>query len=137
MRSILFIIIAIVIFCVYSKPNVNNQKPATTKQAEITYSPPDPRYLTYLGSFEWKKGGFDNVALIDFKITNNNPVTVKDIEVECDFYAKSGTKLDTNSSTIYDIIEPGKTKLFTDFNIGLINRQANGMDCRIKGVKNY
>ena len=60
----------------------------------------------------------------DFTITNSSPYEIKDIEIKCIHYAKSGTRLDSNTRTIYDVIKAGETKKFQNLNMGFIHSQA-------------
>lgn len=74
--------------------------------------------------FEWTKGGFGSVMEANFKIRNNGTDDLKDIEIECTHFAPSGTKIDSNTKTIYEVIKAGETKDFTGFNMGFIHSQA-------------
>lgn len=84
--------------------------------------------------FNWRKGGFDSVMKADFTVTNNSQYNVKDLEVTCNHYAKSGTKIDSNTRTIYDIVNAHSTKKFPDFNMGFIHSQASSSACTITSL---
>lgn len=84
--------------------------------------------------FEWKKEGFGSIMEADFSIRNNGTNDVKDIEIECTHYAESGTKIDSNSRTIYEIIKAGETKEFKAFNMGFIHSQAKRSVATITGA---
>lgn len=46
-------------------------------------------------------------------ITNKATVaTYKDVDVKLDFYSKTGTLLETDKETVFEIIAPGQTKNF-------------------------
>ena len=46
-------------------------------------------------------------------ITNNATVaSYKDVDVKIDFYSKTGTLLETDKETVYEIIAPGQSKNF-------------------------
>ncbi|MDQ6756671.1 MAG: FxLYD domain-containing protein [Bacteroidota bacterium] len=46
-------------------------------------------------------------------ITNKASVaTYKDVDVKLDFYSKTGTLLETDKETVYEIIAPGQSKNF-------------------------
>ncbi len=52
-------------------------------------------------------------TVVKGKITNNAVATTyKDVEIKLDFYSKTGTKLETDKETIFEIIPPGETKTF-------------------------
>jgi len=84
--------------------------------------------------FSWDKAGFDNVMEADFTIKNNSKYQIKDIEIECTHIAKSGTRIDSNSRTIYDVIPANSSKRFEDFNMGFIHSQADASACKIVGL---
>jgi hypothetical protein len=85
--------------------------------------------------YSWHKGGFETTMLASFKIANNGQVAIRDISIECDHFAKSGTRIDSNSGRIYDIVPAHGTKTFSEFNMGFIHSQANSTSCRITAVK--
>lgn len=47
---------------------------------------------------------------VDFIITNNSDYDIKDIDIRCDHFAKSGTRIDSNKRTIYDIFSVNSKK---------------------------
>lgn len=82
----------------------------------------------------WTKGGFDNVMLIDAVFENKGKRDVKDIKLTCTHYSNSGTKIDSNTKTIYEIVPAGKTKSITKFSMGFIHQQANKTNCEIENL---
>ena len=72
---------------------------------------------------------------VNFEIINNNPFPVKDVEIDCVHYAKSGTKIDSNSRTIYDIIPANSQSNFPKFNMGIVHIQAHETKCEISGLE--
>lgn len=87
-----------------------------------------------LVNFAWSKGGFENIMMANFTIANRNDVAVKDITIECQHAGKSGTRIDSNTRTIYDVIKPKSKKTFREFNMGFIHTQAVRSECSIKAV---
>lgn len=85
--------------------------------------------------FKWSKTGFDNIMQANFTITNNNPTAVKDIKITCTHYAKSGTRIDDNSETIYQIIPANQTQQFNEISMGFIHTQTDATSCRIVSVQ--
>lgn len=81
--------------------------------------------------FKWQLGGFDTNMMVDFTITNNSAHTIKDIEVRCRHFAKSGTEIDSNRRTIYELFPKGQKKRVPDFNMGFIHSQAASSSCAI------
>lgn len=81
--------------------------------------------------FSWRKEGFGSVMEADFKITNNSEEDIKDIEIQCVHYAISGTKIDSNNRTIYEVIQANSKRSFKNFNMGFIHEQADSSSCYI------
>jgi hypothetical protein len=84
-----------------------------------------------LAWWSWRKESF-GVMEADFVITNGSSYDIKDIKIRCDHYAKSGTRIDSNTRTIYDVIKAGETKEFTKFNMGFIHSQAASSSASIQ-----
>ena len=72
-----------------------------------------------------------NLLYIDATIENKNDNTIKDIDVHCYFYSKSGTLLGNSNKKIYDIVPKNSKKVFKKFKIGLIHSQTNTVSCAI------
>lgn len=107
--------------------NKNPSQYSSSKHEESvkTPSPKDIALpLVKITNFNWHKGGFDNIMIADFTIENNSKYDVKDLTIECVHFAKSGTKIDSNTRTIYDVIKAGKQKRFKKFNMGFVHDQA-------------
>lgn len=72
---------------------------------------------------------------VDFTVTNDGPYPVKDIEIECVHFGKSGTQIDSNERTIYDVVAAHGRKKFNRFNMGFIHSQATKTRCSIVKLK--
>jgi hypothetical protein len=81
--------------------------------------------------FKWQVGGFGNVMLADFTVTNVGERGIKDFTIRCIHSAKSGTEIDRNTKVIYDVVPAKTTKKFKDVNMGFINSQAESSSCSI------
>jgi len=79
----------------------------------------------------WKRGGFETVMLADFTVNNGSDYSIKDFEITCKHYANSGTFIDSNRKTVYDIVPAHSTKKFSDFSMGFINSQVATSSCGI------
>ncbi len=86
---------------------------------------------TKLVRFSWRKEGFDNVMLANFTFRNNSPYDVKDLDIECEHSAPSGTVIDKNERTIYQIVKAHSTRTIRDINMGLIDTQAAASSCEV------
>ena len=101
-------------------------------------SAPDPKQ-TALANLELKKlsfstGGFGTVMLLNVTIQNNGAANVKDVGIECGLYSNSGTKIDSASKVVYEVIPAGKSLKLREFNMGFINSQATNTRCGIRDV---
>lgn len=85
--------------------------------------------------FSWDKEGFGNVMKAKFTVTNNSQYQIKDIEITCTHYAKSGTRIDSNERTIYDVVPAKGQSTFEKFNMGFIHSQAEKSICVITDLK--
>lgn len=87
-----------------------------------------------LSDVSWGKDGFGSVMVMSATIRNNGSIGVKDITVECKHSSNSGTKIDSNSQVIYEIVPPGQSIKVKEFNMGFIHSQAASTNCKIKDV---
>jgi hypothetical protein len=81
--------------------------------------------------FSWHKDGFGNIMIADFTLKNPTQYRFKDFEIKCTHSAPSGTVIDSNTRTIYEIVEPRSTKVVKDMNMGFIHSQASKSNCAI------
>lgn len=85
--------------------------------------------------YKWGKSAFDMVMEVDFTFTNRSPYPAKDITVTCTHFAPSGTEIDSNTRTIYEIIPAKGKKLIKKFNMGFIHTQATSTTCKIDNLE--
>lgn len=111
-------------FIFYIIGEVNKSGPPPDRNAEALRN-------VSLVNFEWHKGGFDNVMMVSFSIKNDNSFAVKDLAINCAHQGKSGTLIDSNQRTIFDVIPPKSMKKFRNFNMGFIHTQADSSTCRV------
>lgn len=122
--------------------NVSNESGSGSPSATGTSPPPASRLSpleqakasTKLDSFKWKKVGGGSLMQGDFTISNSGVVAVKDIEIVCTHFGPSGTKIDSNKRTIFEIVEAGKTRTFKNFDMGFIHSQAASTGCVINNL---
>lgn len=79
----------------------------------------------------WRTGGFDTIGMMTFTVSNENPYSVKDISISCDFYGNSGTLLGSRSHTVYEIVKANTKRTFKAVNIGFIPPQSARGGCSI------
>lgn len=84
--------------------------------------------------WNWRSVAGGNVMEATFKIRNKGTKAFKDIEIKCVHAAASGTEIDSNTRTIYEIVKPGETKEFKNFNMGFIHSQAKSSKATIRNA---
>ena len=110
-----------------------NSRPtaSATGESSVASSSDAVRRKIAIEKWNWSKDGFGNVMVADFLFKNDNPFPVKDLTVTCVHSAPSGTKIDKNTRTIYEIIQPHGTKRVQNFNMGFIATQAVQSSCTV------
>jgi len=103
--------------------------------AIATVSPEQDALSKTSVTMKWEKSGFDNVMLATLDIKNESNFKIKDFTITCTHFAKSGTKIDSNTRTIYDVIFPKSKKVFKKFNMGFIANQVESSSCEITDLK--
>jgi hypothetical protein len=97
-------------------------------------SHPDPREGVLRDvklTFHWSKGGFGSVMLADFKVDNPTAYRFKDFEVTCTDFGPSGTEIDSNKRTIYQVVVPKSSKSIKRVNMGFVHSQTSTSSCEI------
>jgi hypothetical protein len=112
-----------------------NSSTTTSPTTSPSLSPKEEALADVKLKYNWEKTGFDNVMEANFTIANQSKYDIKDIEIKCTHFAKSGTVIDSNSRTIYDIVQARSEKTFDKFNMGFIHSQANSSACEITDLK--
>jgi hypothetical protein len=82
-------------------------------------------------TFKWYKEGFGNVMVADFTIKNPTQYRFKDFTIKCIHSGPSGTEIDSNTRTIYEVVQPKSTKVIKEMNMGFIHSQAARSGCGI------
>ncbi len=106
----------------------------TAKRDEAANMRRNPERFVTVTDFSWTKDGFGSVMEVDLTIKSTLPFRVKDIEVKCTHAANSGTAIDSNRRTIYEVIGAGETRTFRGFNMGFIHPQAVSSVCEVVDV---
>ena len=116
MKAIIFsILISISLFsCSESdskKAGKENDSYEATRETLQQKEKKDPQsFLTVAGH---DKRNLLGQTVVKGTITNKATVaSYKDVDVKLDFYSKTGTLLETDKETVYEIIAPGQSKNF-------------------------
>lgn len=128
-------VLAIIGMC--SKDTVPSLTPSASSFTPAPPSPKEDAMARTALEFTWSKDGFGNVMVATFKISNKSDYSIKDIEIACTHSANSGTVIDSNTRTLYEIVQPGQTRRFPKVNMGLIHSQATQSSCRIADLVAY
>ena len=136
-RTISFIWLGTMVFAIPRSENSRDVRPATTTSISTqTTAPqvvnPKEQALSQIRiDVRWSTGGFGSVMLADFSVSNSSPYPVKDLEVTCTHFANSGTQIDSNTQTIYEVVPAKGKKVVRDFNMGFIHSQATSTSCKV------
>jgi hypothetical protein len=121
-----------------SSSSLSSASSSGTGAGSFEYSPPpDPKDIVMRRTkldFTWSKDGFGSVMMASFIIQNPTRYRFKDVEIKCTHSAPSGTEIDSNTRTIYEMFEPRSTKQINKMNMGFIHSQATSSECRIKDL---
>jgi len=121
----LFILFAVLV----SLPKIAEVNRAVEKETS-----PDPKFVALRSAkldYNWQKGGFGSVMMIDATVTNPSATAFKDFTIKCTHAGPSGTEIDSNTRTIYDIVPSKSKKRFRQINMGFIHSQAARSSCEI------
>jgi hypothetical protein len=126
---ILVVFVVMILASLFSSPS------GTPTSSSSGPSPSEVKNLVMakmdLKKLHWNKGGFDNVMILNTTLVNGSDHDVKDVEITCDHFSNSGTKIDSNKRTIYEIVKAGKSRRVNDFNMGIIHSQAASTNCSV------
>ena len=104
----------------------------------IGYFSADRRATAALSSidldFKWGRAAGGILMMADFTVQNNSPYDVKDIAIRCDQFAKSGTRIDRKTRTLYEVVGAHSKKRFTRFPMGVIDSQVETSSCSIRDL---
>ena len=126
LRGCGWLILAILLFSVVIVLMSGNNTDVNSSQ--------DPKSIAMQNTkldYEWSKGGFGSVMLGSFTVTNKSDYQFKDFTVRCVHSAASGTVIDSNTHTVYDLVKAHSTKKFKEVNMGFIHSQATSSACKI------
>lgn len=107
--------------------------PAAIASVERPLSHEEALRNVTIGSFYWDKDGFGTIMKATFVIHNRNKFPVKDVQVTCTHSANSGTKIDSNTRTVYERISSDGSKAIVGFNMGFMHSAATASKCAVTG----
>jgi hypothetical protein len=127
----------IMIFGQQISPELRQSAPsrasASTNSADKPLSRAEALQNVTIGGFSWQKDSFGSVMKATFVIYNHNKFAVKDVTVTCTHATNSGTKIDSNTRTVYERINVGGYQSVVQMNMGFIHSAATSSKCEITG----
>ena len=81
--------------------------------------------------YGWRTEGVGNLMMAEFALRNENEFDVKDIEITCIRRADSGTVIDENTRTVYEIVKESSVKTVSNLNMGSIHSDSAQPSCAI------
>jgi len=91
--------------------------------------------MVHLKDMSWEKKELGSDMIVSFTIDNRNGKPIKEIEITCTHYGNIGTRIDSNTRTIYEVIRGYEIKKFKGFNMGKIHSQGVRTLCGVTDVK--
>jgi hypothetical protein len=94
---------------------------------------PHPERFVRIAAFNWSKARVEDMEA-NFTITSALPFAVKEVEVVCTHFARSGVEVASARRTIPTTL-PARGRIeVRAFDMGLIHARAASSGCRIVGV---
>jgi len=115
----------------HSAPTSGSTAATNAPKSELVDKQAQAVAALQMTEIDWHKGGLNNIMMLNATVQNNGKRDVKDIQVVCDHAASGGTKVDSNSATIYGPFPAGKSKSIHEFDMGVFHDQAKGTNCSI------
>jgi hypothetical protein len=104
------------------------QKRTAPEEARLAMAAAKENFV--LKHFRWSSD--IGIMTATFTFDNRNEFDVKDVKVRCDHSAPSGTRIDSNTRTIYEVFKAKAQRTIKDFNMGFIHSQAKKSGCYVR-----
>ncbi|MEA3036055.1 MAG: hypothetical protein QOH04_1820 [Sphingomonadales bacterium] len=134
----------IFVLCLVVTPKPENENTKTASQAAMSPAQrakeeaeryrDDPKTALEVTDLDWSKGGFGAIMMVDATIKNHAAFPIKDFQLRCVHQGASGTDMDENTRTVYDIVPANGTRRIRDMNMGFMNSQVTSSRCEITGA---
>lgn len=82
-------------------------------------------------NFRWCVYAYGLASACRFTLENRNDFDIKDVVIDCDYIAPSGTIIGRQRAAIFDIIRAKSTRTFEQFKVGYAPPQAQQAACTI------
>lgn len=116
-----------------NSPAVPSATPAVTSTVKPipAPSPKENALKSVILNYKWSKSAGGSAMEADFTILNQSEHAIKDVKITCTHYGQSGTKIDSNTRTIYEVFPARKSKTVKNFSMGFIHSQAHRSSCEV------
>jgi hypothetical protein len=111
-------------YAYYEKLNAERAKPEAMKSQ-----------LTFGNAWTSERQHDMFLALRNIKLVNPTPHSYKDIEITCEGFAASGTKIDKNIRVQYVIVPANQTIDLGTVEMGFLHDQVKEVECKITNAK--
>ncbi|MGA3318650.1 MAG: hypothetical protein ABSC64_19715 [Candidatus Korobacteraceae bacterium] len=118
-------------------PSVKVQKPVVRSEPLAAWPDKDAKHLLLrqveLSNPEYHRES-EIIMIASFTIKNPTGLAFKDFEITCQHFSPSGTNIDSNTRTIYEVVKANSTKRIRNFNMGFVNSQTVSSSCGITNL---
>lgn len=126
------VIVAGVIWSFFSQ--TSNKPPSISAAPSVSDIKQQIKGQVRIENLKWNTGASDIVMMLSATLVNQSDRDIKDLEITCEHFSNSGTKIDSNNRTVYEIIKAGKSKKIRDFNMGIIHSQVATTNCSVSDL---
>jgi hypothetical protein len=129
---VLFLVGVVVLTAKQPSSNVPSTSAApTTNLSAVSEAGSAKAAISNLDIKDFKWGAEYGVMTVSLVFDNKGDYDVKDISLICRHAAPSGTAIDSNRRTIYEVVPARSKKAIREFNMGFIHSQAKRSGCAI------
>ncbi len=114
-RIFIFLVVSVAIFSCNNNEasNTDSDKDSYEKTKESLRETEEKNPQNFLIISGDNKNNLVGQTVVKAIISNKASVAIyKDVDIQLDFYSKTGTLLETDKETVYEILNPGESKSF-------------------------
>lgn len=130
----LIISVIVVAYLFYTFSNHTGSSPAMSNVSSIPDIKQQIKGQVTFDKWDWYTTASGSIMMLNATLANHSNQDIKDVEITCNNFSNSGTKIDSNTRTVYEIVKAGKSKRIHEFNMGFIHSQAAKTDCSVSDL---
>jgi len=113
-KIFIFLVVSVALFSCNDEPsNADSEKNSYEKTKEVLRENEEKNPQNFLIISGNDKHNLVGQTVVKATISNKASVaSYKDVDIQLDFYSKTGTLLETDKETVYEILNPGESKSF-------------------------